>query len=86
MNNIIASEIRIHDAIGNATSIGGHAIRLRFNPQFHAPMTAGYHLYDTNAKLITTLHDYQIALNTSREQHSILAWREDLNSPLPITH
>lgn len=82
MTYIIASEIRIHDAIGNASLIGTQAIRLRFNPIFEAPTTSGYHLYDgRNSKLLRTLHDYQLAIDVARQQGSTLVWREDLNQP-----
>lgn len=62
----ITSEIRIHDAIGNASLIGTQAIRVRFNPTFDAPATPGYHLFDRNSKFLRTLHDYQLAIDASR--------------------
>ncbi len=81
MTNIIASEIRIHDAIGNASLIGGQAIRLRFSTTFEAPATPGYHLYGRNNQLLRTLHNYQLAMDAARQEDSTLVWREDLNKP-----
>lgn len=81
MTDIITSEIRIHDAIGNASLIGTQAIQLRFNPTFNAPATPGYHLFNRNSKFLRTLHDYQLAIDAARQQDSTLVWREDLNQP-----
>ena len=79
MTNIITSEIRIHDAIGNASLIGAQAIRLRFNQAFQAPSTPGFHLYSRDSQLLGTLDDHHLAIDTARQQDSILVWREDLN-------
>ena len=81
MTNTITSEIRIHDAIGNASLIGAQAIRLRFSQAFQAPSIPGFHLYGRNSQLLKTLHDYQLAIDTARQHNSTLVWREDLNQP-----
>jgi hypothetical protein len=66
----ITNEIQIHDTIGNATLIGGQAIRLRLNLNFHSPNIAGYHLYNASSQLITILPDYNLALTTAQTQNS----------------
>jgi hypothetical protein len=81
MTNTITNEIRIHDAIGNASLIGAQAIRLRFNPAFQAPSIPGFHLYGRNSQLLKTLNDYQLAIDTARQHNSTFVWREDLNQP-----
>gem|GEM_PF-2883343 len=49
----IANEIQIHDPIGNATLIGGQAIRLGPSPNFHPPNISGYHLYNYSTLIET---------------------------------
>jgi hypothetical protein len=58
----ISNEIRIHDAIGNATSIGGTAIRLRLHPNFQPPSTGGFHLYDSSTKQLENASELQTSL------------------------
>jgi hypothetical protein len=81
---IISNEIRLHDSIGNATSIGAIAILLKLNPSFHPPCIAGFHLYDSSTKQLDKVPNYQFALKAAKEPNTILVWREDLtlNSPL----
>lgn len=67
-------------AIGNATLIGGQAIRLRLNLNFHSPNIAGYHLYNASSQLITILPDCNLALTTAQTQDLIVVWRNDHNS------
>ena len=76
----IANEIQIHDAIGNATLIGGQAIRVGLSPHFYPPNIAGYHLYNCST-LIETVANYDVAITTAQTQNLIVVWRNDLNSP-----
>lgn len=73
----IPNEIRIHDAIGNATLIGATAIRLRFNPNFLPPGTAGFHIYDSSTNPLQTFQTYQQAIQKA-DPTSIIVWHEDL--------
>jgi hypothetical protein len=74
----ISNEIRIHDATGNATSIGGTAIRLKLHPKFQAPCTAGFHIYDASSQQLQNVLSYQLALKAARDPNTVLVWREDL--------
>lgn len=77
----LQTKFRSTTQIGNATLIGGHAIRLRLNPNFHSPNIAGYHLYNSSTQLIETVPNYELAITTAQPKNLIIVWRNDLNSP-----